>query len=161
MDDHATETRRKAFTGDTPEFNNDEGREEFDSETQAFAGDVRASMQRMTSAFYHQAEDVVTNQQSMIAAVMRDFARSLRNPEKAEFRTETQRFLGGDGQPAPILVSAFADALETSASRVESIDINRVTGEATRFLREQPLAAAGMAALAGLAIARFARTAAR
>lgn len=125
------------------------------------ASDMRTSMDRMTSAFLHQAEDAVASQQSLIAAVMRDLAHALRNPGASDHRPETQRVLGTGGNASPILVSALSDALETSAARVEAIDINRITGEISRTLREQPIASAGLAALAGFAVSRFVRTASR
>ena len=125
------------------------------------ASDVRASMRKMTQAFLHQAEDAVATQQSMVASVLRDVARSLRDPGRAGFRPETQRFLGGSEGAQPILASAFADALDTSADHVEAVDFERISSETRHFLREQPFVAAGLAAVAGLAIARLARSATR
>ena len=125
------------------------------------ASEVRASMHKMTQAFLHQAEDAVASQQSMIASVLRDVARSLRDPGRAGFRPETQRFLGGSEGAKPILASAFADALDTSADQVEAVDFERISRETRHFLREQPFVAAGLAAVAGLAIARLARSAER
>lgn len=125
------------------------------------ASEVRTSMHKMTQAFLHQAEDAAAKQQSMIASLLRDVARSLRDPGRAGFRPETQRFLGGTGEAAPILTSAFADALDTSADHVEAVDVERLSRETRQFLREQPFVAAGLAAVAGLAIARIARSATR
>lgn len=123
--------------------------------------DVRASMRKMTQAFLHQAEDAVASQQSMVASVLRDVARSLRDPGRAGFKPETQRFLGGSDGAQPILAAAFADALDTSADHVEAVDFERVSYETRQFLREQPFVAAGIAAVAGLALARIARSASR